>query len=81
MVIIGGGPGGTACALALQRMAAEIGRKIKITLVEGKQFVGEMHYNQCVGCSFASPCQSYYRNRLGVRFPYRCMRSVRSAAM
>ena len=49
VVIIGGGPGGTACALALHHMAAEMGRKIRITIVEGKQFVGEMQYNQCVG--------------------------------
>jgi flavin-dependent dehydrogenase len=69
VVIIGGGPGGTACALALQRMAAEMGRKIQVTIVEGKQFVGEMHYNQCVGV-LSPPLPELLNDRLGVRFPY-----------
>jgi flavin-dependent dehydrogenase len=74
VVIIGGGPGGTACALALQRMAAEMGRKIRITIVEGKQFVGEMHYNQCVGV-LSPPLPELLNDRLGVRFPYGLCRS------
>jgi flavin-dependent dehydrogenase len=74
VVIIGGGPGGTACALALQRMAAEMGRKIRLTVVEGKQFVGEMHYNQCVGV-LSPPLPQLLTERLGVRFPYRLCRS------
>ncbi len=74
VVIIGGGPGGTACALALQRMAGEMGRKIRITVVEGKQFVGEMHYNQCVGV-LSPPLPDLLNERLGVRFPYRLCRS------
>jgi flavin-dependent dehydrogenase len=49
IVIIGGGPGGSACALALERKATELGRPVRITLIEGKQFRGEKHYNQCVG--------------------------------
>ena len=49
VVIIGGGPSGVACALALQRLASERSRRVSITIVEGKQFVGERHYNQCVG--------------------------------
>ena len=74
VVIIGGGPGGTACALALQRMAGELGRKIQITLVEGKQFTGEMHYNQCVGV-ISPPLPELLQERLDVRFPYRLCRS------
>lgn len=73
MVIIGGGPGGTACALALQRMAAEMGRSIKLTVVEGKQFVGEMHYNQCLGV-LSPPLPDLLWERLGVRFPYQLSR-------
>ncbi len=75
VVIIGGGPGGTACALALQRMAAEMGREIRITLVEGKQFVGEMHYNQCVGV-LSPPLPELLWNHLGVKFPYLLFRSA-----
>jgi flavin-dependent dehydrogenase len=74
VVIIGGGPGGTACALALQRMAAEMGREIRITVVEGKQFVGEMHYNQCVGV-LSPPLPELLWNHLGVKFPYMLFRS------
>ena len=73
MVIIGGGPGGTACALALQRMAAEMGRSIHLTVVEGKQFVGEMHYNQCLGV-LSPPLPELLWERLGVRFPYQLSR-------
>lgn len=74
VVIIGGGPGGTACALALQRMSAELGRKIRITIVEGKQFVGEMHYNQCLGV-LSPPLPDLLWERLGVKFPYHLSRS------
>jgi 2-polyprenyl-6-methoxyphenol hydroxylase-like FAD-dependent oxidoreductase len=35
VVIIGGGPGGSACALALRRKAAELGVNLEITLIEG----------------------------------------------
>jgi flavin-dependent dehydrogenase len=75
VVIIGGGPGGTACALALQRMAAEMGREIRITVVEGKQFVGEMHYNQCVGV-LSPPLPELLWDHLGVKFPYLLFRSA-----
>jgi flavin-dependent dehydrogenase len=74
VVIIGGGPGGTACALALRRMATEMGRDIKLTIVEGKQFVGEMHYNQCLGV-LAPPLPQLLSERLGVEFPYHLGRS------
>jgi flavin-dependent dehydrogenase len=73
VVIIGGGPGGTACALALQHMAADMGRNIHITIVEGKQFVGEMHYNQCLGV-LAPPLMDLLWDRLGVKFPYQLSR-------
>ena len=74
VVIIGGGPGGTACALALQRQAVGMGRNIQITVVEGKQFIGEMHYNQCVGV-LSPPLPELLNDQLDVRFPYRLCRS------
>ena len=64
VVIIGGGPGGSACALALQRKAAELGIKLQITLVEGKQFLDEKHYNQCVGV-LSPPLPSLLEEDLG----------------
>jgi flavin-dependent dehydrogenase len=68
VVIIGGGPGGTACALALHRLAGEMGVKIQITLIEGKQFIDEKHYNQCVGV-LSPPLPSLLEEDLGVVFP------------
>jgi flavin-dependent dehydrogenase len=55
-------------------MAAELGREIQITIIEGKQFTGEMHYNQCVGV-ISPPLPELLYERLGVRFPYRLCRS------
>ncbi len=75
VVIIGGGPGGTACALALQRLAAELGRNIQVTIVEGKQFTGEMHYNQCVGV-LSPPLPELLEGPLGVQFPYHLGRNT-----
>ncbi|HIC89250.1 MAG TPA: hypothetical protein EYP04_07580, partial [Anaerolineae bacterium] len=49
VTIIGGGPGGAACAIALHHLADELNRHIRVTLYEGKTFAGERHYNQCVG--------------------------------
>jgi flavin-dependent dehydrogenase len=68
VVIIGGGPGGTACALALDRLAVEMGRQVNITLLEGKQFKGERHYNQCVGV-ISPPLPELLEDQLDLPFP------------
>ncbi|RME07854.1 MAG: NAD(P)/FAD-dependent oxidoreductase [Anaerolineae bacterium] len=73
VVIIGGGPAGTACALALQRKAAALGRPLKITVVEGKQFQNEQHYNQCAGV-LSPPLPELLEQELGVPFPYHLSR-------
>ena len=69
VVIIGGGPGGAACALALSRLTNQMGKHLKITILEGKQFAGEHHYNQCVGV-LSLPLPSLLEDQLGVPFPY-----------
>ena len=69
VVIIGGGPGGTACALTLQRLAEQQARQVQITLIEGKQFKGEKHYNQCVGV-LSPPLPELLENELGIPFPH-----------
>jgi flavin-dependent dehydrogenase len=68
VVIIGGGPGGAACALALERKAAELKKSLKITLIEGKQFRDEKHYNQCVGV-LSPPLPDLMETDLGIPFP------------
>ncbi|MCK5315545.1 MAG: hypothetical protein KAJ53_10500 [Anaerolineales bacterium] len=69
VVIIGGGPGGTACALALNHLAAELDRQVHITLLEGKEFTNERHYNQCVGV-LSPPLPTLLEERLGIPFPF-----------
>jgi flavin-dependent dehydrogenase len=69
VLIIGGGPGGTACALALHNLAAKMSRSIQITLIEAKQFSTESHYNQCAGV-LSPPLPSLLESTLGVDFPH-----------
>lgn len=69
VAIIGGGPGGTGCALALERRARLMNLKLKITIVEGKQFSQERHYNQCAGV-LSPPLPSLMEEELGIPFPY-----------
>ncbi len=68
VIIIGGGPGGTGCGLALQALAARMGREIRVTVLEGKRFSGEQHYNQCAGV-LSPPLPQLLENDLGVPFP------------
>ena len=68
VVILGGGPAGAACSIALHRLAQQMGRQIQITIVEGKEFAGERHYNQCVGV-LSPPLTSLMEEELGVPFP------------
>jgi flavin-dependent dehydrogenase len=68
VVIVGGGPAGVSCALALQRMVGAIGRRVSITIVEGKEFSGERHYNQCVGV-LSPPLVSIMQDELDLLFP------------
>ncbi len=75
VVIIGGGPGGTGCALALHQLAAKMGREVHITLVEGKHFRGEQHYNQCAGV-LSPPLPALIQERLDVPFPYHLSRGL-----
>lgn len=67
--IIGGGPGGTACAIALKNLAAERGIEIDVVLYEGKVFRGETHYNQCVGV-LSPPLERILTQELAVPFPH-----------
>jgi len=73
VVIIGGGPGAVACALVLQRMASQMGQTVYITLVEGKQFADDRHYNQCAGV-LSPPVAQLLEEQLGVPFPHHLSR-------
>lgn len=67
VIVIGGGPGGVATAVALQRNAQALGRNIRIIIVEGKQFARESHYNQCVGV-LSPPIVELMDSELGIPF-------------
>lgn len=68
-VIIGGGPGGTATAIALKKGAQALGLDIEITLVEGKLFSNGQHHNQCAGV-LSPPIAQILEKDLGVAFPW-----------
>lgn len=67
-VVIGGGPGGVACALALLKLGRVMGRQIRVVLYDGKAFVGETHYNHCAGV-LSPPIQEILA-QLDVPFPH-----------
>lgn len=69
VVIVGGGPGGAGCAIALKNLARESGRKVRIILYEGKIFEGSTHYNQCAGV-LSPPIVDILENGLRISFPW-----------
>ena len=69
VVVIGGGPGGAACAIALKKLAGELGRRIRVILYEGKIFADSTHYNQCAGV-LSPPIAALLEQDLRVAFPW-----------
>jgi len=47
--IVGGGPGGSACAIALKKEARKLGKTANVVVMEHKKFTESRHYNQCIG--------------------------------
>jgi len=78
VAIVGGGPAGTSCGIALKKMAAERGIDIRVVLYEGKVFDNERHYNQCAGV-LSPPIEELVKWSLGIEFPYPIVqRTIRS---
>jgi flavin-dependent dehydrogenase len=69
VIIIGGGPGGVSCALAIHNLAIQKGLQIGITILENKEFSGQRQYNQCVGV-LSPPIASIFDEQLSLAFPY-----------
>ena len=69
VAIIGGGPAGASCAIALLNLAQKMGREIEVVIYEGKTFTGETHHNQCVGV-LSPPLEDVLKEGLGVGFPH-----------
>ncbi len=69
VVIIGGGPAGSACALKLQQLAEKNQIHPRIILYEGKRFEKKSYYNQCIGV-LSPPLQEILEKDLNIPFPW-----------
>ena len=63
--ILGGGPGGASCAIALKREARKLGKDVRVALFEQKSFREHRQYNQCIGV-LSPPLDTILKDRLGV---------------
>ncbi len=68
VIVLGGGPAGASCAIALKKLAGEMGRDIDVVMYEPKDFETQTHYNQCAGV-LSPPIQALLEDDLGVPFP------------
>ena len=68
MVVVGGGPAGSACAIELSHLAQHLGHRLRVILYEGKSFTGISHYNQCVGV-VSPPIVQILEKELAIPFP------------
>lgn len=66
VAIIGGGPGGAACAIKLLQGARGRGLDLRVLIFEGKDF--GVHANQCVGV-LSPPIEDVLARELGVHLP------------
>ncbi|MFC1726767.1 NAD(P)/FAD-dependent oxidoreductase [candidate division KSB1 bacterium] len=65
VIIIGGGPAGTSCAIHIKKLAEKQNKDISVILIEPKTF--GMHYNQCVGV--LNPQIIKLLDDIGITFP------------
>jgi flavin-dependent dehydrogenase len=66
--VVGGGPGGAACAIGLLRESQQLGKKIDVVLLEHKKFSEHRHYNQCIGV-LSPPFEDILKNELDLVMP------------
>jgi flavin-dependent dehydrogenase/ribosomal protein S18 acetylase RimI-like enzyme len=66
VAIIGGGPGGSACAIKLLQEADARGLRLRVLIFEGKDF--NVHANQCVGV-ISPPIEEVLARELDVHLP------------
>ncbi|RJP17300.1 MAG: hypothetical protein C4520_17075 [Candidatus Abyssobacteria bacterium SURF_5] len=66
VAIIGGGPGGAACAIRLLSRARAANIPIRVVIYEGKDF--DRHYNQCVGV-LSPPLETLLHDQLKIELP------------
>lgn len=66
--ILGGGPGGSACALALRQEANKKRIDLNVVLYEQKRFNERSQYNQCIGV-LSPPLEAILQEKLGLALP------------
>jgi flavin-dependent dehydrogenase/ribosomal protein S18 acetylase RimI-like enzyme len=66
VVIIGGGPGGAACAIKLLQEADALSLRLRVVVFEGKDF--GVHANQCVGV-LSPPIEEVLARELDLHLP------------
>ena len=69
VVVIGGGPGGASCAIALKNLAKMDRKQLRVILYEGKIFERGTHHNQCAGV-LSPPIVEILETDLQVKFPW-----------
>lgn len=69
VVIIGGGPAGSSCAIMLKKLALQKGINPRIIIYEGKRFEKKSYYNQCLGV-LSPPLGKIMEEELGIPFPW-----------
>jgi len=69
VVVIGGGPGGTSCAITLSRLAKRRNINLNIVLYEGKDFGKDEQFNPCVGV-LSPPIEEILEEKLEIPFPH-----------
>ena len=70
VAIVGGGPAGASCAIALKHLAGKQQRDVNVLLYEAKDFDSELQFNQCAGL-LSPPIVEVLEEQLGVKFPWR----------
>ena len=66
--VVGGGPGGSACAMTLLKEARRFGRTINVVVLEHKIFSEDRHHNQCIGV-LSPPFEDILKNELDLTLP------------
>lgn len=69
VVIIGGGPAGSSCAIRLKNLAKKQGINLDVIIFELKDFEGGLEHNECAGV-LSQPIEHIIEDGLGIPFPW-----------
>ena len=66
--IVGGGPGGAGCAIALLKESRALNKPVNVVVFEHKKFSEHRHYNQCIGV-LSPPLENILKDELDLVIP------------